>query len=220
MRNIMRVLFLAGLATFVSACENDESEGIMKGVIRFPSIILQGNELTFIGEDELYSDAGANAFLGLDDITNDMVTESTVDTSIPGVYTVNYSASVINELGQESVATEQRLVVVYPANPNTVNDLTGTYKRTSNGGLSVWTKVEDVPGVYTVTNIGGVVPPTSALLEITAYAFHFDDGAVEIPAQPVFNGILSADLTLSPAGYTIVLSHPNFGTNARIFVKQ
>lgn len=220
MKNIIKTIWLTALVALAASCENDESEGIAKGVIRFPSIILLGDELIFISEDDLYSDAGAQAFLGDEDITADLVTESTVDTNVPGIYTVNYSASKVNVLGQESVATEQRLVIVYPTNPNTSDDLTGIYKRTSNGALSAWAKVEDVPGVYTITNIGGVVPPTSPLLEITAYAFHFADGSVTVPEQPVFNGILSAEVTLSPPGYTIVVSHPNFGTNNRVFVKQ
>lgn len=220
MKNIIKTLILAGLVILVASCENDESAGIAEGVIRFPSIILEGAELVFISEDETYSDAGAKAFLGEDNITDDLVTESSVDTSIPGIYYVSYSATIINELGQESQATQQRTVVVSPANPNTTVDLTGTYARTTNGALSVWAKVDGAPGVYTIKNVGGVVPPTSPLLNISAYAFHFADDSVVVPEQVVFNGILSADVTLEPNGYTIVIHHANFGTNARIFEKQ
>src|SRR5262245_40593253 len=99
MKNIVKILFLAVLTFAVASCDEDESEGLAKGVIRFPSIILEGDELVFIGQNATYSDAGAKAFLGQDDITGDLVTESGVDTSTPGVYYVSYSSTITNELG-------------------------------------------------------------------------------------------------------------------------
>lgn len=211
-------MMVAVLAT-VMACDRDfESDDIAVGVIRFPAIQLTGEPVVFISQGGSYSDAGATATLGSDDITSRLETETDLDLTTPGVYTVDYSVTNINELDQETTVTQQRIIVVAPGTPNTAVDLSGTYARTTNAAPAVWTKV--APGVYRNDNVGGVLPPSIAVLPV--YVFHYADGRIEIPAQPVPNGYgtLSATISLTATGYSLAIDNFGFLTNTRTFVKQ
>jgi hypothetical protein len=219
MKRIQSIFFTIALLVIAMACDDEpESKGVAVGVIRYPAIEIQGDELTMIAAGGTYEDAGARAFLGTDDITGELETSSNLDPTTPGVYTVNYTVSTVNELDQESTATAQRLIIVAPSNPNTAVDLSGTYARNTNAAPAVWTKVTD--GVYLNDNIGGVLPPSIAVLPV--YVFHFDDNSITIPTQPVPNGygLLSAEITLEPNGYSVVIDNVGFLTNTRTFIKQ
>lgn len=203
----------------VTACDREfDSDDVALGVIRFPAIQLEGEPVVFVSQGGQYTDAGATATLGSDDITSRIETTSGVDLTAAGVYTVNYTVTNVNELNQETTVVRQRIVVVAPSNPNTAVDLSGTYVRTANAAPAVWTKVAE--GVYRNDNVGGVVPPHVAVLPV--YVFHYADGKIEIPEQPVPNGYgtLSAEITLTDTGYTIVVDNGGFLANTRTFVKQ
>lgn len=219
MKNVIQILLIIILAFAGLSCEPElESEGIARGVIRYPSILLNGVNPAIIAQGEEFNDPGAQAFLGSDDISDQLETVSTVDTDNYGVYTVSYTVSTINELDQESVVTQLRTVVVVPNNPNTSVDLSGTYTRSSNGAPATWTKVVD--GLYINDNVGGVPPPSIAVLPV--FVFHLDNNTVSVPTQPVPNGYgtLSAAITLNMTGYTAVVTNPFFGTGVRTFVKN
>lgn len=218
MKNIIQILLIILVAFIGFSCEQElDSEGIAKGVIRYPSILMEGDDPIIIQEGQEFVDPGAKAFLGTDEITEQIETSSNVDINNFGVYNVTYTVSTVNELDQESVVTSLRTVIVAPSNPNTDVDLSGGYTRT-NGAPVVWTKLED--GVYLNDNIGGVVPPSIAVLPV--YVFHLDDNSVHVPLQPVPNGYgtLSAVITLTDVGYTAVVTNPYFGTGTRTFIKD
>lgn len=219
MKKLRNILGIVTVLATVMACDRDfESDDIALGVIRFPAIQVVGDPVVFVSQGGSYSDAGAKATLGSDDITSSIETESTVDLNAPGVYTVNYTVTNVNELDEETTVVQQRIVVVAPSNPNTAVDLSGTYARTTNAAPAVWTKV--APGVYRNDNIGGVLPPSIAVLPV--YVFHYANGTISIPEQPVPNGYgtLSAQITLNANGYSVVIDNFGFLTNTRTFVKQ
>jgi hypothetical protein len=219
MKKIKNILLMVAVLATVMACDRDfESDDIALGVIRFPAIQLMGEPVVFVSQGGTYTDAGATASLGTDDITSMLETSTNLDLTKAGVYTVDYSVTNVNELGQESTVPQQRIVVVSPSNPNTAVDLSGTYARSTNAAPAVWTQV--APGVYRNDNIGGVLPPSIAVLPV--YVFHYADGTIEIPEQPVPNGYgtLSAQITLNANGYSVVIDNVGFLTNTRTFIKQ
>lgn len=212
---------IAVLASIV-ACDRDfDSDDIAVGVIRFPAIQLQGDRVVIVPAGSTYTDAGARALLGDEDITSTMETSNNINLAVPGIYTVDYAVTTVNELGQESSVTDQRTVIVPPTSPNTTVDLSGTYTRTTAAGVAPvnWTKV--APGLYLNDNVGGVIPPSIAVLPV--YVFHYANGTITIPAQPVPNGYTfnGANITLTPAGYNLVIPNTvGFGTGTRVLVKQ
>ena len=212
---------IAVLAT-VMACDRDfESDNIAVGTIRFPAIQLKGDDVVIVNQGGTYSDAGATASLGSDDITSQLETSTNLDLTKSGIYTVDYSVTNVNELGQETTVTQQRVIVVAPSNPNTATDLSGTYNRVqaTGVGVAVWTKV--APGLYRNDNVGGVVAPSPAIIPV--FVFHYADGTISIPEQPVPNGygVLDANITLTATGYILSIPDtPGFGTQNRTFVKQ
>jgi hypothetical protein len=217
MKKIGNILFLIAVLGVVISCDRElESEGIATGVIRFPSIEMQGDAVQIISAGSTYTDAGAKAFLGAEDISSQLDIDNNVNAAVGGVYTVDYTVTTVNELDQESTVIAQRIVVVAPANPNTAVDLSGTYARSTNGAPAVWTKVAD--GVYTNDNIGGVLPPSPAVIPV--YVLHYSNGTITVPVQPSSNGPISAAITLLPNGYTVVVNNPGFLTNTRTFIKQ
>jgi hypothetical protein len=73
-------------------------------------------------------------------------------------------------------------------------------------------------GVYVNDNIGGIPPPSASVVPV--FVLHYANGTTTVPTQPTPAGSLSAVLTLTPAGYTVVITNPNFLTNTRTFIKQ
>src|SRR6187401_2706968 len=109
MKKIRNIILLIGLLGVVLSCDRDlASEGITTGVIRFPSIEMQGDPIIVLHPGATYTDAGAKAFLGTDDITNQMEVDNHVNTAVGGIYTVDYTVSTVNELDQESSVIVQR----------------------------------------------------------------------------------------------------------------
>src|SRR5688500_19880653 len=116
MKRILTTILCAGLMSFIS-CESDlESEGIAKGIIRYPSIEVLGETPFVLEAGSTFDDPGAKAFLGEDEITDQLEMSSNVDEATPGVYTVTYSVSTINELDQTSEVQVSRFVSVTAGN--------------------------------------------------------------------------------------------------------
>src|SRR5688572_22674395 len=113
MKYLKNIFFAVALIFILISCERElESEGITTGVIRYPAILIEGEDPLVIMAGSEYEDAGATATLGTDDITSQMTTNNQVDTSTPGVYTVDYEVSATNELDQESTVNASRIVSV------------------------------------------------------------------------------------------------------------
>ena len=217
MKNIINILFVASLIVLAS-CEDDKSEGIAKGVIRYPSILLEGEDPLVIQAGGTFTDPGAKAFLGTDDITGELTSESSVDTNVPGVYQVTYTVTTINELDQESTVVVNRIVSVTDGDVSGV-DLSGTYLRDGNPANPVVnvTKIKD--GVFQSDNLRG--SPTN---QVVGRIFAIGNNQIVVPVTNSVFGRLygSGTITGSNFGYTLTfLDPPNTGgTNVRNFVKQ
>lgn len=130
MKHSIKVIAFLLAAVLISACEREfDSEGLAVGVIRYPAITLNDGVSTVIvaGSGE-YEEPGAVATMGTDDISGQLQIEGAdaIDTSTPGVYPVNYTVAVENEIGQETVVTETRYVIVTTEDVTGV-DLSGNY---------------------------------------------------------------------------------------------
>ncbi len=99
-------------------------------------------------------------------------------------------------------------------------DLSGTYARSSNSQKATITK--KARGLYVTDNVGGVVPPSAAVVP-AAFA-QLDSTTLVLPTQPTGEGPLSAsNMTLSygpPITISYVVINGAFGTSTRTFVKQ
>lgn len=174
-----KILILFMCALIATSCEKElESEGIAAGTIAFPSIIVLGpSEVTIIA-GEGFEDPGAQAFLGTDEISEQMDIASNVDPNTPGVYSVVYSVSTVNELGDESTVVMQRNVAVVDNSAFDI-DLSGTWL---GQGFS------SAPTPKTITSLGGVWYSCPDVLgsgnNIVAKFAYVGNGQIVVPDQP------------------------------------
>lgn len=212
-------LMLLGLMMF--SCQKDSFNykpgyvGSSKITI-YPEITVTGNDYPLIVKGTAYTDAGATAKAGSADIK--VVTSSPVNTNVPGVYTVTYTATNADGFS----ATAHRHVVVYSTDASAQNnDFSGHYARTSNGSVAVWTKI--APGVYSVFNPGGA-PGTN----LTVIMFNDTGSHVYIPSQDASDwsptSSASESSTAGPNGtlakYSMQIVNPGYGPSLRTFIKQ
>jgi hypothetical protein len=214
----LTILLVGIVALTIASCDEPETKGIAAGVIRYPSIIVDGEDPLVIQAGQSYTDPGAKAFLGTDDITSEMDTESTVDTNVPGLYQVTYTVSTINELDQESTVTVSRTVAVTDGDVSGV-DLSGTYKRDNNPANATVTVTKVKTGVFQSDNMRG-----SATLIFSGQIFAIGNGNLVVPVTNSPFGRLEGTGTITGTGYSYTLTFldpPNTGaTNFRNFVKQ
>lgn len=151
MRNI-KLLFFLFLTIALSSCEYfespDDTADVREGFITFPAISLEGDQYVTILVDGTFDDPGAVATLGTEDISNEIVVSGEVDPSTPGVYVLDYSVSVVNELDETSSASQQRYVAVITESVSNI-DLSGTYNGDGTAAAGTWTQAA------TITSIDG-----------------------------------------------------------------
>lgn len=221
MTKLKYILILLILTIGFGSCDRDlESEGLTEGVIRFPSIIMNGDEVISLKVGDTYQDEGAKALLGTDDITGQLTTEGNVDTSVPGVYLLDYSVSVVNELDEQSSVSATRFVIV-TAEDAINTDLSGDYKGT---GFSANPKVVRVTklldGYYNIEDV------LSSGNGISVNFAHVGGNEIIIPDQTTGFGNVNTTspgtaATLTPEGFTwtvFISCCGNFGPVT--FVKQ
>ncbi|MFN8335894.1 MAG: DUF5011 domain-containing protein [Cyclobacteriaceae bacterium] len=217
MKHIVKIIFFAGLIAMTS-CENDESENIAKGVIRYPSIVLEGEDPLVIEAGGTFTDPGAKAFLGTDDITTELESESNVDANTPGVYQVTYTVSTTNELGQESTVTLNRTVSVTDGDVSGV-DISGTYRRDGNPANALVTVTKIKNGVFQSDNLRG-----SATNQVVGRIYAIGNNNIVVPITNSVFGRLEGEGTIAGSNFSYTLTFldpPNTGaTNFRNFVKQ
>jgi len=205
------VLFSCKKDEFVA---NETNVGISK-ITYYPSVTTNGNHLTLINQGSVYTDAGATTKLNGKDYK--YTTSGTVNTAVPGVYAIGYTAT--NEDGFS--ASDFRTVVVISPNV-AANDFSGSYARSTNSSLAVWTKVS--AGVYNVFNPGGA-PGTN----LTVKMINYDGIKIVIPKQFASDGSLTSSASESTvagatpgtiAKYTMGIVNGGYGTQLRTFTKQ
>jgi|GEM_PF-1723637 len=127
----INILILTVLSLVILSCDRTlDSEDITVGTIRFPSIVLQGdNPITYVvGEANSVTDPGVTALLGTDDISEQIEVNGldAVDFDTPGIYPVNYSVTTVNDLGDETTVIETRYVLIAKEDISAI-DLSGEY---------------------------------------------------------------------------------------------
>ena len=218
-KNIL--IFYSLLTLLLVACNktnihNTEEEIGISRVTHFPVLTLNGERYTTIAAGSAFVDPGVVAKEGSADITYTK-SGSVVDTNVPGVYIITYTA--INKDGFP--ASVKRTVVVYSTDAGAAsNDLSGAYLRTATGFASSWTKL--APGVYLVTNPGGASVGTST----SVIVFNSTGNNIHMPSQQISDGseMTSSDEIYtqgSPSKYVWkILNAPTYGTGLRTFIKQ
>ena len=216
------IIFSFLVAAFMVSCneadivDNDHQVGISK-VTNYPIMTIHGAQFISIAVGTAFTDPGASAEAG--GVTVDVAVSGSVNTNTPGVYTITYTATNVDGF----LVTNSRLVGVYNASA-AANDFSGSYARSTNQSLAVWTKV--APGMYTVFNPGGA-PGTN----LTIHAFNPSGFIINVPPQPdsaggttsCSNSAGGPNITYNPgppAQYSWIVLNAGYGASVRNFTKQ
>lgn len=211
-------VFIFTIFILLTSCKKDkiistaDQVGISK-VTYFPILTMKGDNIMVVEKGGTFTDPGVTAKAGESDVP--VTSTGTVNTSTPGIYTINYSAT--NKDGFS--ASLRRTVAVYStAADAAAHDLSGDYARTSNGSVASWTKL--APGVYKVFNPGGA-PGTN----LTVIVFNPSGYDIFIPEQVSSDGSITSSSNESytngsPAQYSWKVINPGYGTGQRTFIKQ
>ena len=212
MKYFNKIFLLLSLPVLIiTGCEKNSTEDVSTTVkVSYPEITLNGNELVIVAVGATYTDAGAKL---KDDITGAISdiqpTSSNVNTAVPGLYVVRFSASNAN--GFETAAT--RLVAVTSVS-NPINRA-GTYLRTATGVNCYITRI--APGVYRLQNPAGFSGSPNTLV----YMVETATNVYTAPAQPTdFGDFAVININFTATGVTWNVVNPGFGTGTRTFVKQ
>jgi len=130
-----KILFGVIFSSFFISCEDDSTEGVTR-ITYYPEIILEGDEQMAISVGTAYVEPGYEATENGVDITSSVEVKNQVNSSVPGAYTVSYSAKNVDGFSKTVI----REVYVYEGALSTV-DISGTYisntiLKTSTGGSS------------------------------------------------------------------------------------
>lgn len=108
-KSIISLVALLFLALGFTSCEK-KSEGLTR-VTFYANIELEGDDYMVVAKGSTFTDPGFSATMNGQDVTNDVKVEGDVDTSVSGVYSIEYS--ILNADGFPATAT--RTVVVLDA---------------------------------------------------------------------------------------------------------
>ena len=185
-------------------------------IIYFPSVVINGQHLIILQQGDTYNDPGVKATLGGSPIT--ATPSTTVNTSVAGVYNINYVAK--NQQGY--TASDWRTVVVIGSDVS-ANDFSGTYTRAATGVTSTWTKTGN--GQYIVDNPGGAAVGAGYKVIVVNY----QGNKIAIPKQYATDpsgvtGIVSStsetyNASANPVSYSWVFLAGGYGTGLRTFSK-
>ena len=216
MKKLRNIFFILGAALCFNACERElDSEGIASGIIRYPSVAVLGEDVVTLDEGAAYQEAGAEAFLGTDDISSQVEIDGAVDTSTPGVYTLNYNVSITNEIGQQSSVSATRFVNVTSEDVSGV-DLSGNYKGTGFAAN---------PRVVAVTKLGNgwyqIEDVLSSGNGIVGVFAHTGGTELVLPEQPSpFGPQFSTSGNITAEGFTWQVFVAGAVRGPIVFVKQ
>lgn len=93
MKNKIIIILTVALAMLtVVSCEKETTAGFTR-ITYYPTLEVLGNPVVIVDKGSTYVDAGAKSILNGEDISSQVVVKSTVDTSKPGIYKVNYTVT-------------------------------------------------------------------------------------------------------------------------------
>jgi hypothetical protein len=201
--------FLFVIFLTLLSCEKETKD--ISRITYFPDITVKGEQWQQIPVGGTFTDAGAVATAGSDELP--VTTTGTVDVNTPGVYIIEYSA--VNSDGF-SVKNYRYIGVIDPSVVDT--DISGVYKRNAGAlGLSTVTKISG--NLYRTNNVGGIAAPTDAT---SVYFYYYNVGEIDVPFQDNgFNEFECIDESISEGvSYSWVVLNSGYGAALRTFVKQ
>ena len=130
MKNKILILVVASMLAIVgfSGCKDVTTAGFTD-ITYFPTLTVLGDPVVIVDKGANYQDAGAEATLNGEDVTDQIETTSNVDTSTPGIYTVSYkitNADGISRSGLRTVYVADPTPSIISSGVHTVAD--GTYR--------------------------------------------------------------------------------------------
>jgi hypothetical protein len=218
MKQILSIVLLS--TVFFTSCKKDDINNTDEivghsRVTNFPEISIKGDRLIILNEGGSYTEPGVTALIKGADVQYQ--TNGTVNTAVPGVYNLTYSAQ--NADGYS--ASDWRTVVVI-GNDVAANDFSGSYLRETTGTTTTWTK--KAAGVYEIDNPGGAATGYG----LKAIVVNYQGSKVKIPRQlgvdpagsPIEVSSGAESYTPETSSYSWIFLAPGYGTAARTFVKQ
>jgi len=196
--NITGVDYLTNVGTVIDALQLGNSDVIS------PVITIQGNNPEEVLLGSVYTDAGASAVDNVDgDLTADIVTVDTVNTSVEGIYTVTYDVTDFSG----NPAHAERVVTVTVPIPTTftvtaTSGVGGTISPTGNNVVNLNDSI-----IFTITADSGyyisdVLVDGTSVGQVSSYAF--SNVTADHSISATFNMAL-------PSTYTINASTPGGG---------
>lgn len=214
MKKYLVIPFLAVMA--FTACRKKDNTASTLVTYSTPTIVVSGAQYYSIPVGGSLPSIVASAY---DSFYKEsypvVIDQSTLDNTTPGLYIVSISAK--NKYGMVGKSG----VYIAVTNINPLINLAGDYFRLSNLQTVTVTKLAN--GLYQTDNIGGVVPPSSAILP--AYFVQTDDTSIVVPLQSsslgdIYGSSASVHMAVGDTSYQYVVKNPSFGTAVRIFQKQ
>lgn len=142
------LILCAAVAVFSTSCTK-KTTGLI-GRTYFAEIKLQGDNPYVVQLGENYVEPGFTATLNGEDISGEVTTSSTVDTSSPGIYSVTYTAT--NQDGFSSSVSRD----VYVLNPGGIPNVYISHCSYGTRSYQVPFVVKEVsPGVYEFEDLFG-----------------------------------------------------------------
>jgi hypothetical protein len=209
------LLIACGLMVVFAACKKDPDVVSKVVTVSAPDITLNGDKFVSVMVGAPYTDPGA---VLTDDVTGAVSTimadtPNDINTAVPGMYTLTYSA--LNANGYGTTAARYIAVTNYPDNA----DLSGTYVRQSNG-VPV-TVSREARALYSVADFGGAGIPSDI-----AYFAVIDTNTIDFGNQysetvgPFTVDVDYFHMRPGDTSFAYVLHAAGYGTPLRVFVKE
>jgi hypothetical protein len=196
------------------SCKKDREVVSKVVTVSYPTITLSGSKFYSIQVGDPLPTVSATAYDSvLKEVCKVSLDNSTLDNTTPDLYVV----PVVSKNSNGYVGSSNVYIAVTPIDDSW--DLTGEYKRTSNGALVNVTKV--ARGIYEVDNTGGA--PT---LPVIGYFAQTSDSTISYPSQPTDNvGVIDCigeklNISATDTSYSWFVDNNFFGTALRVFEKQ
>jgi hypothetical protein len=186
--------------TNANGCSATASITVVVNDTEIPVITLNGSSTVNICEGQTYTDAGANASDNCA-LTNSIVIDNPVNTSVPGSYTITYN--VTDDFGNPA-AQVTRTVVVQPK-PAISNTVTGnSYSQVmSSGGNYSHTICSGAELTTTIPSTSSLNPSSCGVLRIqTAYVSNLPNIPSATLDATFAQAVLAGPQVISPTNIT------------------
>lgn len=217
MRKILILSVIAAVA--FAGCKKKLNNVSTTVTVSYPTITIAGSQYVSINVGGAFTPPAATAYDSFYKERPTVVTNlGTLDNTVPGLYTVVYSAK--NHYGFVGHAN----LYVAVTNVSDSLDLSGWYLRNASpANVAFVTKL--ARGLFMTSNVGGDDTSTQASSVIPAVFAVTSTSTIDFGTQLTSAGTLTANtetLSLVPADTVIsyAISLSGFGTEVRSFVKQ